>query len=82
MGGADGRGCSGATDALVLGAWRWLGPPFAFGEVDAGTLGAWSGSEADFGRGGGVVLRGPCAWGMVVFTGFKGGRGGCKEGRG
>ena len=56
MGGADGRGCSGATDALALGAWRWLGPPFAFGEVDAGTLGAWSGSEADFGRGGGVVL--------------------------
>lgn len=26
-------------------------------ELDEGTRGAWSGNEADFGKGGGVVLR-------------------------
>ena len=60
-GGAGGRDGSGVTSALVcdgVGAWRF-GHPFAFGGLeDVETLGAWRGSEADFGRGGGVVLRG------------------------
>ena len=60
-GGAGGRDGSGVTGALVrdvVGAWRF-GDPFAFGGVEeAATLGACKGREADFGRGGGVVLRG------------------------
>ena len=59
-GGTAGRNGSGVTAALVwevVGAWR-LGDPFAFGGVEhAATRGACRGREADFGNGGGVVLR-------------------------